>query len=149
MFYQLTKLYFHCELSFPIVDVDFNLNSEILFNHEKMIDFINKVNNRKVYFIILPSLLLNGNYLENGKFWVFTYKKDTFNFGKSIFESLVNKQEKYNEIYSKNNFMNSQTNNENLKSKSNITNKSNLIKIQKERETKNNKQPKSKNKISE
>jgi len=145
---QLTKLYFHCELSFPIVDVDFNSNSEILFNHEKMIDFINKGNNRKVDFIILPSLLLNGNFLENGKFWVFIYKKDTFNFGKSIFESLVNKQEKYNEICSKNNYMNSQTNNENVKSKANISNKSNLNKKPKERETKNNKQPKSKAKIS-
>ena len=145
---QLTKLYFHCELSFPIVDVDFNSNSEILFNHEKMIDFINKGNNRKVDFIILPSLLLNGNFLENGKFWVFTYKKDTFNFGKSIFESLVNKQDKYNEICSKNNYMNSQTNNENVKSKANISNKSNLNKKPKERETKNNKQPKSKTKIS-
>jgi len=43
---QLTIFYFHYELSFPIVDVVFNLNSEILFNHEKMIDFINKGNHR-------------------------------------------------------------------------------------------------------
>ena len=78
---QLTILYFHCELSFPIVDVDFNLNSEIIFINEIMIDFINKGNNRKVDFKILPSLFSNGNYLENRKFWVFTYKKDTFKFG--------------------------------------------------------------------
>ena len=113
---QLTILYFHCELSFPIVDVDFNLNSEIIFNHEKMIDFINKGNNRKVDFIILPSLFSNGNYLENGKFWVFTYKKDTFKFGKLRFENLVNKQDKYNENYSNNNIPNSQYNNRDLNS---------------------------------
>ena len=94
---QLTILYFHCELSFPIVDVDFNLNSGIIFNHEKMIDFINKGNNRKVNFIFLPSLFSNGNYLENGKSWVFTYKKKTFKFGKDDlkFENLVDKQKKF------------------------------------------------------
>ena len=115
---QLTILYFHCELSFPIVDVDFNLNSEIIFNHEKMIDFINKGMNRKVNFIILPSLFSNGNYLENGKFWVFTYKKNTFKFGKLRFEDLVNKQEKYNAFYPKTNLPNSQANiNNNFKQK--------------------------------
>ena len=108
---QLTILYFHCELSFPIVDVNFDLNSEIIFNHEKMIDFINKGNNRKVDFLILPSLFSNGNYLENGKFWVFTFKKGTFKFGKLTFENLVDKQEKYNAIYSKNNLPTSGTSN--------------------------------------
>ena len=49
---QLIILYFHYELSFPIVDddVDFDYNSDIIFNHEKMIDFINKGNNRKSRF---------------------------------------------------------------------------------------------------
>jgi len=103
LYSQLTILYFHCELSFPIVGVDFHLNSEESFNHEKMIDFINKGNNRKVNFVILPSLFSNGNFLEYGKFWVFTYKKDTFKFDKLRFENLVNKQEKYNSNYSKNN----------------------------------------------
>ena len=116
LFSQLIILYFHCELSFPIVDVYFNLNSQILFNHEKMIDFINKGNNRKVDFIVLPSLVSNGNYLENGKFWVYTYNKDTFKFGKLGFENLVNKHKKYKANYSKNNLQNSQTNNMRYKS---------------------------------
>ena len=114
---QLIKLYFHCELSFPNVEVDFNLNSGIIFNHEKMIDFINKGNNRKVDFVILPSLFSNGNYLENGKFWVFTYKKDTFKFDQLKFERIVNKQEKYNATYSKKELSNSQTNNMSTKPK--------------------------------
>ena len=96
LFSQLTKLYFHCELSFPIVDADFN--SEKIFNHEKMIDFINKGNNRKVNFVILPSLFSNGNYLENGKSWVFTYKKDTFKFDEQKqlnFEFIDDRKKKY------------------------------------------------------
>ena len=114
LFSQLVTLYFHCELSFPVVNAYYNLNSKILFNHEKMIDFINKGNNRKVDFIILPSLVSNGNYLENGKFWVYTYNKDTFRFGKLNFENLVNKHKKYNVNYSKNNLQNSQNNNRDI-----------------------------------
>ena len=103
LFSQLTKLYFHCELSFPIVDVDFNdIESGMPFNHEKMIDFINKGRNRKVNFVILPSLFSNGNYLENGKSWVFTYKKDTFCFSDSKlnFENIDDKKEIFKKLLS-------------------------------------------------
>jgi hypothetical protein len=111
-----------------------------------MIDFINKGNNRKIDFIILPSLFSNGNYLENGKFWVFTYKKDTFKFGALRFESLVNKQEKYNANYSNNSIPNSQTNNRDINSLRKQTNNSNNPR---EREVKNYKHyiDKNKNKI--
>ena len=64
-----------------------------------MIDFINKGNNRKVNFVILPSLFSNGNYLENGKYWVFTYKKDTFKFDEQRqlnFEFIVDRKKKFN-----------------------------------------------------
>ena len=54
------------------------------FNSEMMIDFINRGKNRKVNFVILPSLFSNGNYIQNGKLWVFTYFKNTFRFGDSI-----------------------------------------------------------------
>ena len=53
-----------------------------------MIDFINKGNNRKVNFIILPSLESKGNFLENGKSWVFTYVNDTFRFEDSDLQDL-------------------------------------------------------------
>jgi len=103
LFSQLTILYFHCKLSFPIVEIDFNsIKSGESFNHEKMIDFINKGNNRKVNFVILPSLFSNNNYLENGKSWVFTYKTDTFKFGQINFEDLIDKKKEFNIIFSNN-----------------------------------------------
>ena len=64
-----------------------------MFDGEKMIDFVNKGNNRKVNFVILPSLFSHDKYLQNGKFWVFTYKKGTFRFCEPKFENLVNKKE--------------------------------------------------------
>ena len=45
-----------------------------------MIDFINRGINRKVNFVILPALFSNGSLLENGKYWVFTFSKNTFKF---------------------------------------------------------------------
>ena len=128
LFPQLTKLYFHCKLSFPIVEIGFDdIKSGESFNHETMIDFINKGNNRKVNFVILPSLFSNGNFLENGKYWVFTYKKDTFNFSKLEFEKLIDKKEKYNLIYHKNILPNSQINKktDNLLSKNTTNSKEN------------------------
>ena len=45
------------------------------FDSEKMFDFINRGKDRKVNFVILPKLFADNNYLKNGKYWVFTYKK--------------------------------------------------------------------------
>ena len=98
-------MYFHCYLSIPLVEINFDLtpdskimknnqdhqaesNCEESFNYEKMIDFINKGKNRKVNFVILPSLVSNKNYLKNGKFWVFTYLENTFKHDKTKLESI-------------------------------------------------------------
>ena len=114
LFPQLTKLYFHCELSFPIVEIGFDdFKQGMPFNHETMIDFINKGINRKVNFVILPSLFSNGNFLENGKNWVFTFKTDTFYFSELKFEKLIDKMEKYNLNYPKNKLPISKINNKN------------------------------------
>ena len=86
LFYDLTILYFHCYLAFPLVSIDFK--KEDKFNSDKMIDFINTGTDRIVNFIILPSLFSNGNFLENGKSWVFTYHKNTFKFDDSKIEIL-------------------------------------------------------------
>ena len=78
LFYDLSLLYFHCHIAFPLVEIDFKREEK--FNSSKMIDFINRGKNRMVNFVILPSLYSNGLFLENGKSWVFTYLKDTFRF---------------------------------------------------------------------
>ena len=94
LFYDLTIMYFHCDLSFPSIQINFKKEND--FISEKMIDFINRGKNRKVNFIILPSLFSNGNYLQNGKLWVFTYYKNTFKFDDTINDSLNKLLEKIN-----------------------------------------------------
>ena len=93
LFYDLTIMYFHCNISFPSVEINFK--SEEDFDSEKMIDFINRGKNRKVNFVILPSLISNGNYLQNGKSWVFTFTKNTFKFDDSINKYLKDLIKKY------------------------------------------------------
>ena len=105
IFESLALMYFHCYLSFPLVKINFYLTSvskisdknqenhaesisDETFNSEKMIDLINKGKNRKVNFVILPSLISNKNYLKNGKLWVFTYLRNTFKIEKKILESI-------------------------------------------------------------
>ena len=105
IFESLALMYFHCYLSFPLVKINFYLTSaskisdknqenhaesisDETFNSEIMIDLINKGKNRKVNFVILPSLISNKNYLKNGKLWVFTYLRNTFKYEKSILESI-------------------------------------------------------------
>ena len=88
LFYDLTIMYFHCDISFPSIEINFKIEDD--FNSEKMIDFINRGKNRKVNFVILPALISNGNYLQNGKYWVFTYTKNTFKFDDSINQYLNN-----------------------------------------------------------
>ena len=85
LYRDLISLYFHCELSIPRVEVSFDTDNTKIFNSQKMLDILNKGSDRKVNFIFLPSLYSNGNYIENGKQWAFTYingpkKKKTFYF---------------------------------------------------------------------
>ena len=96
LFPKLKRMYLHCLLSFPLVEISFE--KEEIFNPDKMIDFINRGNNRKVNFVILPSLFSNGNFLQNGKSWVFTYKKNTFKFEDSELADL-NKFLKINDFH--------------------------------------------------
>ena len=82
LYLKLSILYFHCKISFPLVEISFK--SENNYNPEKMIDFLNNgKKDRKINFVILPSLYSNGNYIENGKTFVFTYYDKTFRFENS------------------------------------------------------------------
>ena len=86
LYYDLSIMYFHCHIAFPLVRVDFR--KEDNFNSDKMIDFINRGKNRKVNFVILPALISNGNFLQNGKYWVFTFTQNTFKFADTNNEAL-------------------------------------------------------------
>ena len=86
LFYDLTLMYFHCHIAFPLVEINFK--TEDNFDSRKMIDFINRGKNRKINFVIFPSLISNGCYLDNGKSWVFTYLKDTFKFEEDEIKAL-------------------------------------------------------------
>ena len=76
LYYDLFKLYSICDLSFPPIMINFNLENVDYFDHRKMIDFLSIKGNKKPNFAFLPSLYSNENYLENGKQWVFAYKID-------------------------------------------------------------------------
>ena len=59
--------------NFSLIEINFEKEDD--FNSEKMINFINIGKNRKVNFILLPSLFSYGNFLQNGKSWVFIFLK--------------------------------------------------------------------------
>ena len=86
LYYDLSLMYFHCHLAFPLVEIDFKTEED--FNSEKMIDFINRGKNRKVNFVILPALISMKSFLQNGKYWVFTFFKNTFKFDDAMNDSL-------------------------------------------------------------
>ena len=89
LYKDLLVLYFLCELSFPSVKIEFT-NEDEFFNSGKMIDNFQigkKGQKPKVNFVYFPSLFSNGNYLENGKKWVFNYIYNEKKGGTFFFES--------------------------------------------------------------
>lgn len=88
---DLLILYFHCQLSFPSIEINFKKEENFDFN--KMIDQAHNRGEKKVNFVIFPSLSSNGNYLKNGKQYVFTYneknKKKQFYFKDIKLYSLI------------------------------------------------------------
>ena len=99
LYKELSILYFICELSFPSINIDFNIDNNEFYS-EKMIDFAFNKGKKKTNFIFFPSLFSNGNYLENGKQWAFTYidddlKKRTFYFKDIKLEPLIDDKLKF------------------------------------------------------
>ena len=89
LYKDLLVLYFLCELSFPSVKIEFT-NEDEFFDSGKMIDNFQigkKGQKSKVNFVYFPSLFSNGNYLENGKKWVFNFIYNEKKGGTFFFES--------------------------------------------------------------
>ena len=93
----LFLLYYQCELSIPPIEINFS--HEDNYNSQNMYDILNRGKERKVNFVFLPSLYSNGNFLENGKKWVFTYtnndKKRTFKFEDINLTPLIKAKDKF------------------------------------------------------
>jgi len=86
LFFKLTILYFHCQLSFPPVEIDFNAKNN-QFDYESMIDILNN-GKGEIHFVYLPSLYSNENYLENSKLWVYMKNENSYSFNKIILDQL-------------------------------------------------------------
>ena len=83
---NLFELYFQSQLSFPPVEVIFLKEDETNFDSKRMIDFFdNRIGIKKVNFEYLPSFYSNGSFLENGKHWVYTYRKNKIFNSKDIY----------------------------------------------------------------
>lgn len=83
---NLFELYFQSQLSFPQVEVIFLKEEETNFDSKRTIDFFdNRIGIKKVNFEYLPSFYSNGSFLENGKHWVYTYRKNKIFNSKDIY----------------------------------------------------------------
>ena len=78
LYKDLLTLFFQCELSFPSITINFKKEEE--FNFNKMEDLADnkgkRKRKRKINFVVFPSLTSNGEFLQKGKQYVFTYFDD-------------------------------------------------------------------------
>ena len=99
LYKDLLLLFFQCELSFPSITINFKEEEE--FNFSKMEDLANNVGTgkKKINFVVFPSLISNGEFLQKGKQYVFTYfneeKKKTFYFENINLEPLIEENIKF------------------------------------------------------
>ena len=99
LYKDLLLLFFQCELSFPSISINFKEEEE--FNFKKMGDLADNKGKRKrkINFVVFPSLISNGEFLQKGKQYVFTYfndeKKKTFYFENINLEPLIEENKKF------------------------------------------------------
>ena len=99
LYKDLLLLFFQCELSFPSITINFKKEEE--FNFTKMEDLADNKGKgeKKINFVVFPSLISNGAFLQKGKQYVFTYfneeKKKTFYFENINLEPLIEENKKF------------------------------------------------------
>ena len=99
LYKDLLLLFFQCELSFPSITINFKEEEE--FNFKKMEDLADNKGKRKrkINFVVFPSLISNGEFLQKGKQYVFTYfddeKNKTFYFENINLEPLIEENKKF------------------------------------------------------
>ena len=99
LYKDLLILFFQCELSFPSITINFKKEEEFNFNKmEDLADNKGKIK-RKINFVVFPSLTSNGEFLQKGKQYVFTYfddeNKKIFYFEKINLEPLIEENKKF------------------------------------------------------
>ena len=99
LYKDLLLLFFKCELSFPSITINFKKEEE--FNFTKMKDLADNKGKgeKKINFVVFPSLISNGEFLQKGKQYVFTYfddeKNKTFYFENINLEPLIEENKKF------------------------------------------------------
>jgi len=99
LYKDLLLLFFQCELSFPSITINFKKEEE--FSFTKMEDLADNKGKgeKKINFVVFPSLISNGEFLQKGKQYVFTYfndeKKKTFYFENINLEPLIEENKKF------------------------------------------------------
>ena len=91
LFKDLIRLYTKCILSIPIVETEFT-NNNCKFEPSIMTDMFYKKRDRQVNFCYLPCLKSNGKLIRGGNYYVFTFKKDTFQKKGNLFDKEIVKQ---------------------------------------------------------
>ena len=88
LYKDLLLLFFKCELSFPSITINFKKEEE--FNFTKMKDLADNKGKgeKKINFVVFPSLISNGEFLQKGKQYVFTYFDDEKNKTFYLFQDL-------------------------------------------------------------
>ena len=81
LFQSFICLYLKCRLSFPLVEPKYT-NDNTIYDSRTMFDDCYKkgIKYKKVNFCYIPALISNGRFINNAKYYVFTYIK-----GKSFY----------------------------------------------------------------
>ena len=98
LFTKFIKLYTKCLLSYPLVEVSYT-NYNCKFENSIMLDIIYKGNKGKlVNFCYLPGLKSNGQLINGGKFYVFTFiKGSSFQIKEDLYDDEITVQKR--ELY--------------------------------------------------
>ena len=118
LFNNFIKLYTKCLLSYPLVEVKYS-NNNCKFENSIMLDIIYKGNKGKlVNFCYLPGLISNGQLINGGKFYVFTFKNDSYQIKENLLDYEIKEQNA--KLYTIPNYQNLQITIKNIETKNKI-----------------------------
>lgn len=93
LYQAFISLYLKCHLSFPIVEALYTKDN-CDYNPKYMFDDFSKkgAKNKKVNFCYIPALISNNRFVNNAKYYVFTYiQGKSFHFEENVYNHITNK----------------------------------------------------------